>query len=153
MMCGDDMVFETKGWDKDILSEFDNLPPDKMRLVHCNDGMRGPGNPFPTHAPFAVAPFIHRRYYDVLGYYVREEWRHGFHDTWLDEVYGIMGRKVYRHDIMIRHLHISNPTSGTKPDAISDRLCKAYTSINNPQGLFNSMRLIREAEARMLLCR
>jgi len=152
MMVGDDMTFETQGWDQEIIKEFEDIPPDKMKLVHCNDGMRGEGNPIPEAPPFAVAPFIHRRYYDVIGIYAREEWKHGYHDTWINDVYTIMDRKKYRHDIMIRHRHIYNPDSNALPDSTSHRLCAGYDSVPNSLAQYNDMYPMRAEEAKRLLC-
>jgi hypothetical protein len=113
-MVGDDFVYETPGWDAEIIEHFENGPEDNLLLVHCNDGLHGNGNKY-THtyglSPgqfVAVNPFIHRKYYELNGYYLREEFKHQFVDTWLDSIYHVLKRKVYRHDIMIRHLHYTS---------------------------------------------
>ena len=148
MMTGDDMVFETKNWDVELLNEF-VLVKDLVFMVHCNDGMRGPGNPFPGMRPLAVASFIHRSYYDSLGYYTREEWKHGYHDDWIQDVYTQIGRIKYRHDVMIRHLHFSNPTAGVNPDGVSNQLSAAFHEING-DSLYRSLAGERLREANKL---
>jgi hypothetical protein len=127
-MVGDDMVFETKDWDEKILNDFssEKLPNDKFLMVHCNDGMRGPNNIYPDVQPFPVNSFIHRSYYDTFGYYVREEWKHGFHDNWINDIYTAVDRKKYYHDIMIRHLHWSDNSNDTKLDNVSAVLEENY---------------------------
>ena len=64
---GDDMIFKTPGWDTRVLNEFstENCPEDKIKMVHCNDGFRG--------HEISVNAFVHRKYYDVLGYFTRPE--------------------------------------------------------------------------------
>ena len=108
-MVGDDMVFETPNWDLKILREFNmkNRPVDGIKMVHCNDGIHGPGNRHPDKYLVPVNSFIYRTYYDVNGYYTRDELTHQYLDTWLGELFEALGRKTYRHDIMIRHLHFS----------------------------------------------
>ena len=143
-MIGDDMVFETKDWDLDVLNEFKDS---KVKLVHYNDGMRGEGNSFPHVAPLAVHSFVHRIYYDTFGYYVREEWKHGYHDTWLHDVYSMLDRRVYKHVIKINHLHISNPIANNSADSVSHNLSKAYNEVSDPQKLYDSLLHIRRQEA------
>jgi len=112
-MVGDDFIFKTYGWDHKILKEFINGPRDKILMVHCNDGIHGPGNKYSNSyglkpgRVLAVNPFIHRKYYELNGYYLRNEFKHQFLDTWLDNTFHTIGRKIYRHDIMIQHLHFS----------------------------------------------
>lgn len=106
-MIGDDMVFETYGWDRTVLKRFNTIPDDKLLLVHCNDGIHGPGNKYPEGRLQAVNSFIHRTYVDVTGHYTCEQLKHQYLDTWLDDVYSCINRKVYLPDVMIRHLHFS----------------------------------------------
>ena len=148
-MIGDDMVFETKDWDIAILNEF-KKKKDNVLMVHCNDGMRGVGNPYPNIKPLAVNSFIHRLYYETFGYYVREEWKHGYHDTWLHDVFDKVNRRVYNHNIKINHLHVSNPNAESKGDAISARLSEGFHSISNPQQVYNNLQNVRNVEAKRL---
>ncbi len=105
-MVGDDMKFETPDWDEKIIKEFSNKK-DNFYLIHCNDGMRGPGNKYGNVPPLAVNSFIHRDYVRLIGRYVEEEEPNTFHDTYLDKLFEILNRKIYFHDIVIRHLHFS----------------------------------------------
>lgn len=147
-MIGDDMVFETKDWDKKIIDEFAINPLPTIKLVHCNDGMRGPGNVYSNVRPLAVNSFIHRTYYDVLGYYTREEWKHGFHDTWLQDVFTKLDRITYRHDIVIKHLHHSLNGS---TDKVSEVLESNWeTDSNNKTEYYNSLESIRRQEVEIL---
>jgi hypothetical protein len=100
-MIGDDMVFITKGWDSRILEEFDSIhcPSDNIKMVHCYDGRHG--------AKIAVNAFVHRRYMDITGYFMREEFRCDFIDLWLHQIFASLGRLKYRGDIHIEHRHWS----------------------------------------------
>lgn len=148
-MVGDDMVFQTENWNKMILEEFKKVR-DNILMVHVNDGMRGMGNPFPNDPPLAVNSFIHRRYCETFGKYCITDFLHGFHDTHFHDVYELANRKVYRHDIMLNHLHVSNPVANTKVDDVTDRLNQAYISISNPQQVYDNLLPVRKAEAEKL---
>ena len=147
-MVGDDFVYETRDWDQEIIKHFESGPEDNLLLVHCNDGLHGDGNKY-THTYgmkpgqfIAVNPFIHRKYYELNGYYLREEFKHQFVDTWLDCVYHELKRKVYRHDIMIRHLHYT--TTGTK-DKTTSRL-RQNSIYKNAKYIFDRLAPDREQE-------
>jgi hypothetical protein len=97
-MIGDDMVFRTPNWDLDIIKEFtENCPADKIKAIHCNDDCHG--------AKLAVNLFCHRKYAEVLGRFMREEFKINWVDQWLHQVFNAFGRLKYRGDIMIEHRH------------------------------------------------
>jgi len=98
-MVGDDMVFHTPGWDEMLINEFsgDNMPQDKIKAVHCNDDCHG--------AKLAVNLFCHRKFNDVMGQFMREEFKINWIDQWLHQVFSAFGRLKYRGDIMIEHRH------------------------------------------------
>ena len=96
-MIGDDMVFKTPGWDNMLLEEFNNMPGDQIQAVHCNDDYHG--------AKLAVNLFCHRKYVDILGYFMREEFLINWVDQWLHQTFSAFGRLKYRNDIMIEHRH------------------------------------------------
>lgn len=99
-MIGDDMVFMTKDWDIKILEEFENnCFSDNIKMVYCYDGRHG--------EKIAVNSFIHRRYVDITGYFMREEFKCDFIDLWLQQVFSSLGRIKYRKDIHIEHRHWS----------------------------------------------
>jgi hypothetical protein len=97
-MIGDDMVFKTPNWDEEVLKEFtQNLPEDKIKAIHCNDDCHG--------AKLAVNLFCHRKYAEVMGHFMREEFKINWVDQWLHQVFSAFGRLSYRGDIMIEHRH------------------------------------------------
>ena len=105
-MVGDDMIFQTKDWDEKIIETFKSKQ-DNIYLVHCNDGMRGPGNKYVNVSPLAVNSFVHKDYIKTVGRYVQTEIKEIFQDTFLDKLFSSINRKVYYHDIIIKHLHFS----------------------------------------------
>lgn len=96
-MIGDDMVFLTPGWDTMILDEFKNIPDDKIKAVHCNDNHHG--------KKLAVNLFCHRKYAEIMGKFMREEFKINWVDQWLHQMFDCFGRLYYREDIMIEHRH------------------------------------------------
>lgn len=131
-MVGDDMIFKTVNWDVKIIETF-KQQKDNIYLIHCNDGMRGPGNKYAAVDPLAVNSFIHRDYVDAVGRYVQTEEPNIFQDTYLDTLFKTLDRKIYYHDIMIKHLHFSE--GGTK-DATSERLEETRVGIWDNNDLF-----------------
>jgi len=125
-MIGDDMVFHTPGWDTMLLEEFNNMPEDQIQAVHCNDAFHG--------SNLAVNLFCHRKYVDILGYFMREEFLINWVDQWLHQTFSAFGRLKYRNDIMIEHRHwvfgkmprdgtaerMNNANGGT--EVVSDKL-------------------------------
>lgn len=136
-MVGDDMIFKTLNWDEIIINKFINGPDDKIQLVHCNDGMRGPGNKYVQAEPLAVNSFIHRRYTDIIGRYVQDHDNYIFQDTWLNEVFKRLNRKVYMHDVLIKHLHFSE-SSTNNMDKVSKKLETHREGIWNDTDLWSN---------------
>lgn len=130
-MIGDDMIFSTTSWDDEIIKEFTepNCPKDNIRMIHCNDGMRGPGNTHPNVLPLCVNFFIHKNYIKATGYFVEPYLENTHHDTWLQIVFDKLGRTKYRHDIVIKHLHYSE--TNNKMDSVSNNLEKLRENIWN----------------------
>jgi len=96
-MIGDDMVFKTPDWDLKILEEFENIPPDNIKAVHCDDGYHG--------SKLAVNLFCHREYANVLGGFMREEFKINWVDQWMHQLFSAFNRLTYRGDILIEHRH------------------------------------------------
>jgi hypothetical protein len=130
-MIGDDMIFKTPDWDDLILKEFKNMPTDQIKAVHCNDDMH--------KSRLAVNLFCHRKYAEVMGGFMREEFKINWVDQWLHQMFSAFGRLVYRDDIMIEHRHWSLGKSqkdntvqrmyqADGPDKISDKLWYELTS-------------------------
>ena len=95
---GDDMVFRTPDWDALIIKEFrNNLPADKIKMVHCWDGYHGPN--------LCVNAFVHRKYYEVMGYFCRPEFLINYSDKWMYQQFKAFDRVTYLPDVYIEHNH------------------------------------------------
>jgi hypothetical protein len=96
MQCGDDIVFRTPGWDTMVAAEFD-ARPDRILLVHGNDGVHGPA--LGTHG------FVHRAWVDAVGYFLPPGFSCDMSDVWLNEVANELGRRVYLPQVFTEHMH------------------------------------------------
>ncbi len=96
-MIGDDMIFRTPGWDTEIIRQFEQGPKDHLILVWCNDGHRGAACP--------VNAFVHRRYMDINGVFLREEFIANWVDTWLLSTFTALEREIYLPNYTIEHNH------------------------------------------------
>lgn len=121
-MIGDDMVFKTPNWDTEIIKEFTkNCPGDNIKAVHCNDDHFG--------KKLAVNLFCHRQYNEVMGLFMREEFRINWVDQWLHQVFSAFGRLKYREDIMIEHRHWLYGKNNR--DGIAERMAYADALISS----------------------
>lgn len=98
MHCGDDIVFQTDGWDDLVYAAFEEYP-DKIAFVHGQD-LCGPPN-FGTHG------FLHRRWVETVGYFVPPYFVSDYNDTWINEVANMIGRRV-EIPIITEHMHFMN---------------------------------------------
>jgi len=96
-MIGDDMIFRTQNWDEKIISQFENGPKDNILLVYGNDGHR--------NGELCVNAFTHRKYMDINGVFLREEFIANWVDNWLQQVFTALNRIVYLPDVLIEHNH------------------------------------------------
>lgn len=96
MMCGDDVVFRTPGWDQRVLETFEAVP-DRIALVYGNDLIQ--------HERLATHPFIHRNWYNAVGYLVPNGFSCDWCDMWLNEVAIELDRRVYLADVVFEHVH------------------------------------------------
>lgn len=115
-MIGDDMVFKTPNWDLEVIKEFStDCPEDKIKAIHCNDDYHG--------AKLAVNLFCHRKYVEVMGQFMREEFKINWIDQWLHQVFDSVGRLKYCGNILIEHRHWV--LGKDKRDGVADRMAIA----------------------------
>jgi hypothetical protein len=87
MHCGDDITFNTPGWDGMVMAEF-AVCPDKILFVHGDD--LGPhGHDLGTHG------FVHRRWVEEIGYFLPPIFSCDWADVWLTEVADELGRRRF----------------------------------------------------------
>jgi hypothetical protein len=109
LQSGDDVRFETNGWDKIIIDTFESHE-DQIIFAYGNDGINA--RTFGTHG------FVSRKSTEILGYFVPPWFPADYSDTWLNALYDKKGdgmfdgperginRKVDLYDeIITRHYH------------------------------------------------
>lgn len=94
----DDCVWQTLGWDTQVVEAF-HKSTDKILMVHGSDGG-------PRAELFGPHPFIHRRWLDTLGYFTAPYFSSDFGDTWINDIANVLNRRVYL-PFVIEHLHFS----------------------------------------------
>ena len=88
MHCGDDLTFDTPGWDAHVRRAFAETP-DKILFAYGND--LGPhGETFGTHG------FVHRKWVETVGYFVPPIFSSDWNDVWLNEV----AKMINRHKLL-----------------------------------------------------
>lgn len=94
MMCADDIVFRTKGWDTRVK---ETMPKDLIGVVSCNElpkGKREHGH-----------PFIGRKFIEGMGYICHPKLKHSCVDTWVRNIAEQIGRFYYLDDVITEHVH------------------------------------------------
>lgn len=96
MMCCDEVVFRTPGWDEQVLARFAQFP-DRIVLVFGNDLFHPAGDG-------VTLPFLHRAWTDVVGYFTPPYFGADFADVWLDDLAKLAGRREYV-PVVTEHMH------------------------------------------------
>jgi hypothetical protein len=92
----DDLIFETKGWDKMVEDTFTNSL-DKILFVYPYDNIAG--------SKFGSVGFLHKRWIDTVGHFlvpglVRRS------DVWLNVVAKSIGRRHCLKEMRVRNINI-----------------------------------------------
>lgn len=96
MYCGDDVLFRTKNWDRTVINTFDRYE-DKIGFVFGRDGSVHDGK-YGTHG------FVHRNWFNALGYICPPVFSGDFSDTWINDVARMVDRHIHI-DILTEHMH------------------------------------------------
>ena len=115
MMCGDDAVFETKGWDMALRSVYKKWP-DGIWCASCWDGTTGKPESYTTDENNIIIPdegtavkithphpAIGRQAFEILGYIANPMFRHFCTDPWLTDMFKGIGRFKYFPDVLVAH--------------------------------------------------
>lgn len=95
--AGDDITFDTPGWDQLVRDTFAQYP-DRILFAYGDD--LGPnGRTFGTHG------FVHRRWVETVGYFLPPLFSSDWNDVWLNEVADSLGRKVFVEGLVMEHHH------------------------------------------------
>jgi predicted SAM-dependent methyltransferase len=107
---GDDVIFQTPGWDEEVRKEFTK---DKAILFYANDV-------YVQKGALATLFFTHKAIHEKTGYYLNEHFRRWYMDTWWDSLFRNAGKTVYKPDIHWAHIH---------PDAFPEKLDATYRAM------------------------
>lgn len=99
MVCGDDIIFRTQGWDSRIREEFAKYP-DRIVMVHGNDLS-------PHKGTLATHPFLSSEWVEATGHFLPPYFSCDMNDVWITEVAKAIDRKVYLEDVVTEHMHYS----------------------------------------------
>lgn len=97
MHAGDDITFNTPGWDQRVRQEFARLP-DRIGVVFGDD--------LSTNFPdLATHGFVHRRWVETVGYFLPPLFSSDWNDVWISDVAKQLGRLIPMPDVTIEHHH------------------------------------------------
>lgn len=97
--AGDDILYQTNGWDVIIRNEFLKYP-DRIIFTYGRDGIVD-SDELGTHG------FIHKNWTNTVGYFVPPYFSADYNDTWLTDLAKKINRLVYLPELFIEHLHFS----------------------------------------------
>lgn len=95
MMCADDVIFKTSGWDL-IIEEAFSASTDKILMAYGDDGHHG--------EKFSAFPIISRKWMEITGYFTHPAFPGEMTDLWLFDVAGMLGRRRYL-PFLAEHMH------------------------------------------------
>ena len=91
----DGYVFETKDWDKILVSKIQH----PYNLLWFDDGIQ--------HGNSCAFPIVSRQWIDLMGFFIPEIFIHNYSDTFVYDVAKKAGVCVYIPEVQNRHLHFS----------------------------------------------
>ena len=97
MHCGDDLTFNTNGWDQRVRDAFAAVP-DRILFAYGNDLS-------PNFPQLGTHGFVHRRWVETVGYFVPPLFSSDWNDVWLTDVAQRIGRAQPLEDVVIEHHH------------------------------------------------
>jgi len=141
MVCADDIVFESKNWDKLVIEKFDKCE-DKILLVYGKDG--GKNERLSTH------PFIHKNWIETVGFFTPPYFEFCMCDTWLFTIASRLNRTVFIPEIYTAHWNCTNKsyTSGVPDKTWTDMQARGATQ--DYRGIFHKKGAEREEIYRKL---
>jgi hypothetical protein len=136
MLCADDVVFRTNGWDVMVEQAFAECP-DKILMAYGDD-LCGNGK------EFATLPFVSRKWVETVGYFTPPGFSGDYSDTWLNDVAKMIGRSKPL-PFVNEHLH---PVWGKAP--MDETYQEKLDRQGNIAELYNSRLAERQADAEKL---
>ena len=103
MLAGDEVTFETQGWDK----KFDETKQKYPDGIFCMSMYCGRGE---SRLNENVTPVVTKQWRQALGYFWAPMFWHWQVDTWTGELAKTVNRFVYRRDIIVRITKLKDKT-------------------------------------------
>lgn len=138
MLCADDIVFQTTGWDAMVEQAFAEVP-DRILLVHGDD--LGPSG-----KTFATLPFVSREWVEAVGYFTPRGFSCDWCDTWLHDVAKMIGRYKFL-PFVVEHMH---RIYGKAPNDETYKETQLRDSRDNNTAKYKARLAEREADAEKL---
>lgn len=96
MQCADDIRFRTKGWDHYVREAWSQYP-DGIFYLYGRDGI--------ADERMATHGFMHRRWYEALGYFTWPHFSSDYGDLWNHTIAERLDRLHYIPELYTEHLH------------------------------------------------
>jgi hypothetical protein len=138
----DDMVFRTQGWDRMVEAAFAACP-DHILMVHGHDV---PG--FGHGESFGPFPFVHRRWTEILGYFVAPFFSSDYGDAWTNNLADRIGRRRCL-PFEVEHMHFSDPYKKAPLDETYKERLERHDR-DNVQEIYAKMEPRRVSDAKKL---
>jgi hypothetical protein len=139
MQGNDDIIFRTPNWDQMVEKEFTKVP-DGILMVYGNDmGMH--------RETFGPHPFVHRRWVEILGYFIPPYFESDFGDAWVNDLANAVSRRRYI-PIEVEHMHFMMGKAEKDQNTL-ERLERHR--IQNPDHIWQCKAFEREAACEKLL--
>ena len=138
MMCSDDVVFRSQGWDT-LVKKNISTHKDNIAFVYGRDGV--------WDEQHGTLGFVHRNWAQTLGYFVPTCLFADGVDNWLNEVAERIDRKYYVPEIYTEHRHFCNK-KGIKDGTYMERI--EMENASNKHELWNETENERIKDAKKL---
>ena len=136
MLCADDVIFKTPGWDLVVNRAYAECP-DKILCCYGNDGS-------PNGLNFATLPFVSRRWVEILGQFTPDGYSSDFCDSHVQDIADMIGRKKL---LPIETLHAHWLWGKAEKDEVYEENLARNERDNNTQRYVERLpERIREAE-------
>jgi hypothetical protein len=119
MQGNDDILFKTHGWDIKVEFAFEQSKS-KILMVHGSDGS-GSGHRS-ARGEFGPHPFLHRRWFETLGYVTPPYFSSDYGDTWINDLANALDCRSYI-PFVIEHCHF-HFGKASQDDVTMDRLMR-----------------------------
>lgn len=136
MFAADDIVFNTKDWDKYVINAFENSA-DKIIFAYPNDEN--------YRARFGTTGFLHKNWIDTVGYFLPPYFAAQRADNWINAIAWRINRQVFLEPVVIRQDWINDDKTHIE---YNEREIKY-----NSKGIYFSKekKIERERDAQLLL--